>query len=146
MGKRKKSSRGPQGPKRADPLPTVFTCLFCNHESSVTVKLDKKAGVGQLDCRVCGQKFQCAVNCTFAVAFTESITDVVFFCVDLSAAVDVYGEWVDAADAVAKEDSSAQGYAGTARPPGRRLTSKAAAGDDDDDRYDGEGIVGDDEI
>ncbi|CAG9943121.1 hypothetical protein V2G26_008128 [Clonostachys chloroleuca] len=127
MGKRKKSSRGPQGPKRADPLPTVFTCLFCNHESSVTVKLDKKAGVGQLDCRVCGQKFQCAVNY-------------------LSAAVDVYGEWVDAADAVAKEDSSAQGYAGTARPPGRRLTSKAAAGDDDDDRYEGEGIVGDDEI
>ncbi|VUC21867.1 unnamed protein product [Clonostachys rosea] len=127
MGKRKKSSRGPQGPKRADPLPTVFTCLFCNHESSVTVKLDKKAGVGQLDCRVCGQKFQCAVNY-------------------LSAAVDVYGEWVDAADAVAKEDSSAQGYAGTARPPGRRLTSKAAAGDDDDDRYEGEGIVGDDDI
>ncbi|CAH0024041.1 unnamed protein product [Clonostachys rhizophaga] len=127
MGKRKKSSRGPQGPKRADPLPTVFTCLFCNHESSVTVKLDKKAGVGQLDCRVCGQKFQCAVNY-------------------LSAAVDVYGEWVDAADAVAKEDSSAQGYTGTARPSGRRLTSKAAAGDDDDDRYEGEGIVGDDEI
>lgn len=48
---------------QADPLPTTFTCLFCNHEKSVTVKLDKKAGVGQLDCRICGQKFQCAVNC-----------------------------------------------------------------------------------
>lgn len=47
-----------------DPLPTTFACLFCNHENSVSVKLDKKAGVGQLDCRVCGQKFQCAVNCT----------------------------------------------------------------------------------
>lgn len=51
---------GPQ----ADPLPTTFTCLFCNHEKSVTVKLDRKAGVGQLDCRICGQKFQCAVNCS----------------------------------------------------------------------------------
>ena len=48
---------------QADPLPSTFTCLFCNHEKSVTVKLDRKAGVGQLDCRVCGQKFQCAVNC-----------------------------------------------------------------------------------
>lgn len=83
MGKRKKSSGPPQGPKKVcdapdmltrqrvlillrvqkDGLPTVFTCLFCNHENSVTVKIDKKAGVGQLDCRICGQKFQCAVNC-----------------------------------------------------------------------------------
>ncbi|PHH70034.1 hypothetical protein CDD83_5534 [Cordyceps sp. RAO-2017] len=85
MGKRK-SSRKPMGPKKVDPLPTTFTCLFCNHEKSVTVKLDRKAGIGQLDCRVCGQTFQCAVNY-------------------LSAAVDVYGEWVDAADAVAKEDT-----------------------------------------
>ncbi|KAF4582929.1 Elf1-domain-containing protein [Ophiocordyceps camponoti-floridani] len=87
MGKRKKSSRKPMGPKKTDPLPTTFTCLFCNHEKSVTVKLDRKAGVGQLDCRICGQKFQCAVNY-------------------LSAAVDVYGEWVDAADAVAKQDTT----------------------------------------
>jgi transcription elongation factor Elf1 len=78
MGKRKKSSRGPVGPKRKDPLPSTFTCLFCNHENSVIVKLDKKAGVGQLDCRLCGQQFQCAINY-------------------LSAPVDVYGEWVDAA-------------------------------------------------
>jgi hypothetical protein len=63
MGKRKSSSK-PMGPKKKDPLPTTFACLFCNHENSVSVKLDKKAGVGHLDCRVCGQKFQCAVNCT----------------------------------------------------------------------------------
>ncbi|KAG6028912.1 hypothetical protein E4U19_001216 [Claviceps sp. Clav32 group G5] len=87
MGKRKKSSRKPMGPKKADPLPSTFTCLFCNHEKSVSVKLDRKAGVGQLDCRICGQRFQCAVNY-------------------LSAAVDVYGEWVDAADSVAKADTA----------------------------------------
>ncbi|TFA99859.1 hypothetical protein CCMA1212_007991 [Trichoderma ghanense] len=98
MGKRKSSSRKPMGPKRADPLPTTFTCLFCNHEKSVTVKLDKRAGVGQLDCRICGQKFQCAVNY-------------------LSAAVDVYGEWVDAAEAVAKQDA---GEGNTAKSFGAR--------------------------
>ncbi|KAI5461047.1 putative transcription elongation factor [Mariannaea sp. PMI_226] len=132
MGKRKKSSRGPQGPKRADPLPSTFTCLFCNHEKSVTVKLDKKAGVGQLDCRICGQKFQCAVNY-------------------LSAAVDVYGEWVDAAEAVAKEDNARATYAGTSRTLGsQRATGGRSAVDDDDnddDRrsYEGEGIVADDD-
>ncbi|KAK0728007.1 transcription elongation factor Elf1 like-domain-containing protein [Lasiosphaeria miniovina] len=78
MGKRKKSSRKPQGPRKNEPLATVFTCLFCNHEKSVSVKLDKKAGVGTLDCKTCSQKFQCGINY-------------------LSAAVDVYSEWVDAA-------------------------------------------------
>lgn len=61
-----------------EPLPTVFTCLFCNHEKSVSVKMDKKAGVGELDCKICGQRFQCGINY-------------------LSAPIDVYSEWVDAA-------------------------------------------------
>jgi len=67
---------------------------------------------------------------------------------DLSAAVDVYGEWVDAADAVAKEDSAAAAanYGGTSRPAGRRLTNRATADDDDERQYDGEGIVGDDVV
>ncbi|KAJ3529008.1 hypothetical protein NM208_g9951 [Fusarium decemcellulare] len=116
MGKRKSSSK-PMGPKKRDPLPTTFACLFCNHESSVSVKLDKKAGVGQLDCRICGQKFQCAVNY-------------------LSAAVDVYGEWVDAADAVAKEDNADAGYTGNSRAAGsgRAAGGRTTADDDDDDR------------
>lgn len=85
MGKRKSSSK-PQGPKKVlpanlppstcrnpklttppflqrDPLPTTFTCLFCNHEKSVEVKLDKKAGCGRLECKICGQRFQCGINC-----------------------------------------------------------------------------------
>ncbi|RDA83969.1 hypothetical protein CP532_0422 [Ophiocordyceps camponoti-leonardi (nom. inval.)] len=116
MGKRKKSSRKPMGPKKADPLPTTFTCLFCNHERSVTVKLDRKAGVGQLDCRICGQKFQCAVNY-------------------LSAAVDVYGEWVDAADAVAKQDTTDAGKytsPATGSGPEKRSRGTRSAGDDGD--------------
>ncbi|KOS17260.1 Transcription elongation factor 1 -like protein [Escovopsis weberi] len=125
MGKRK-SSRKPMGPKKADPLPTTFTCLFCNHEKSVTVKLDRKAGVGQLDCRVCGQKFQCAVNY-------------------LSAAVDVYGEWVDAADAVAKQGAGDAGHGGSDRAPtSRRAVGSKAAADEHDDLEHGAGYDDDD--
>ncbi|KAI0012809.1 Elf1-domain-containing protein [Xylariaceae sp. FL0662B] len=129
MGKRKKSSRKPQGPKKKDPLPTTFTCLFCNHEKSVTVKMDKKAGVGHLDCKVCGQKFQCGINY-------------------LSAPVDVYSEWVDAADAVAKGDAAGRGSASApAQRPGARQSAAGRYPDEDEDdrRYEGEGIVGDDE-
>jgi transcription elongation factor Elf1 len=128
MGKRKKSSRGPVGPKRKDPLPSTFTCLFCNHENSVIVKLDKKAGVGQLDCRLCGQQFQCAINY-------------------LSAPVDVYGEWVDAADAVAKGSSGKPSDAGAGRAiPSGRIATKATNDDDEDERrYEGDDIVADDD-
>jgi len=126
MGKRKSSSK-PQGPKKSDPLPTTFTCLFCNHEKSVAVKMDKKAGVGQLDCKVCGQKFQCGINY-------------------LSAPVDVYSEWVDAADAVAKEDAGGAGRGSLPRPGGRSAGAGRGGDDDEDDRrYEGEGVVGDDE-
>ncbi|KAL6245121.1 hypothetical protein RBB50_007896 [Rhinocladiella similis] len=84
MGKRKKSSSKPQGPKKREPLATTFTCLFCNHEKAIQVKLDKKAGVGNLHCKVCGQRFQTGINY-------------------LSAAVDVYSDWIDACENVAQE-------------------------------------------
>jgi len=130
MGKRKKSSRKPQGPRKNEPLPTVFTCLFCNHENSVTVKLEKKSGVGALECKICGQKFQCGINY-------------------LSAAVDVYSEWVDAADAVA-QDGGAEPSRGDDLVTRRRLNSGREGGSqrrvdlDDEEGYAGEGIVADD--
>ncbi|KAK7443845.1 hypothetical protein Landi51_08804 [Colletotrichum acutatum] len=119
MGKRKSSSK-PQGPKKAgyavtdansqrEVLPSKFTCLFCNHEDSVAVKLDKKAGV------------------------------------DLSAAVDVYGEWVDAADAVAKEAGPAGGSNHKTSSARRAPPSRPVDDDDDDRRYGGEGIDMDDD-
>lgn len=127
MGKRKKSSRKPQGPKKREPLPTTFMCLFCNHERSIEIKLDKKVGVGNLECKVCGQKFQCGINY-------------------LSAPIDVYSEWVDAAEAVAQEaaaEAMAEKLSG-----GRGGGSSRRVHDDDDDErggYEGEGIVPDDE-
>jgi transcription elongation factor Elf1 len=77
---------------------------------------------------------------------------------DLSAAVDVYSDWVDACDAVAKEDVEERGgeYA-PSRPAGRPIGGRARDDDedlddliDDDDEdggggYRGEGIVGDDD-
>jgi transcription elongation factor Elf1 len=84
MGKRK-SSKKPQGPKKKEKLSTSFDCLFCNHEKCIEVKVDKKAGVGDLTCKVCGQSFQTGVNY-------------------LSGAVDVYADWIDACDAVNKRE------------------------------------------
>lgn len=82
MGKRKKSSRKPGQKKKREPLgsvncsfsaphvpmddlpDTTFTCLFCHHDNSVTVKLDRKEGIAQLVCKICGQSFQSKVNRT----------------------------------------------------------------------------------
>lgn len=130
MGKRKKSSRKPQGPKKREGLAKEFTCLFCNHEKAVHVKLDKKAGVGDLSCAVCGQQFQCSIH---------TLTD----------AIDVYSEWVDAADAVAKEAALDRGSGSTsfARPGPRAPVAEREIEDDEDERrYEGEGIVADDDI
>lgn len=84
QGKRKAKAKKPVGPKKREPLSTNFTCLFCNHEKAVQVKLDKKNGVGELYCKICGQKFQSQINY-------------------LSAAVDVYSDWIDACESVAQE-------------------------------------------
>ncbi|KAI9646945.1 hypothetical protein NHQ30_004945 [Ciborinia camelliae] len=138
MGKRK-AAKKPQGPKKKESLATTFPCLFCNHENSVVCKVDKKMGVGQLTCKVCDQKFQCAINY-------------------LSAGVDVYADWVDACDAVAR-DASPAGDAAPERAPARRQSGAAAKGDDNDDDndddimgdedgmggYRGDGIVADDD-
>jgi len=139
MGKRKKAAKKPTGPRKNEPLPTVFPCLFCNHEKSVTVKVDKKAGVGALLCKVCSQQFQCSVNY-------------------LSMPVDVYSDWVDACDAVAKEDGeerAAELAPSRAPAAGRPKGGREIEEDDDDDiiddgsdglgGYGGEGVVADDE-
>lgn len=59
--------------------------MICEHESSVIVKLEKKAGRGQLDCKVCGQHFEAAGPHLFA-------------------AVDVFYEWSDFCDSAVKEE------------------------------------------
>jgi transcription elongation factor Elf1 len=129
-----------------EPLATVFPCLFCNHEKSVVVKLEKKNGVGQLNCKVCNQQYQCQVNCT--PRFTFPISRLLMQAkeregqrgcadkkTDLSAAVDVYADWVDACDHVAKENGQELGGGGDAplRAPARAMNAGRARDQDEDD-------------
>ncbi|EEB90735.1 hypothetical protein MPER_11018 [Moniliophthora perniciosa FA553] len=79
MGKRKKSSRKPAPARQKVPLDTTFTCLFCHHDNSVTVRIDRKEGIAQLVCRTCDQRYQSKVN-------------------HLTEPIDIYSEWIDAAD------------------------------------------------
>lgn len=84
MGKRKTSSRGPVK-KAKQRLDTTFTCLFCNHESSISCTIDKKTNIGTLNCKICGQSFQSPIN-------------------SLSEPIDIYSNWIDACEAVAEEE------------------------------------------
>nr|POE56722.1 transcription elongation factor 1 [Quercus suber] len=137
MGKRKKSSRGPTGPKKVssthllqcrkvshvtnipqrEGLATSFKCVFCNNENSVSVKIDKKSAIGTLSCRQCGQQYQTTTN-------------------------NVYFDWIDACDEVARDQ------AGTA-PAIRELPAyarPAAQSHAHDEKYSEEdGFVVDDE-
>ncbi|KAF2086897.1 Elf1-domain-containing protein, partial [Saccharata proteae CBS 121410] len=137
---RKKSSKKPQGPKKREPLATSFQCLFCNHENSVGVKLEKKAGVGNLLCKVCGQAYQTPITY-------------------LSAPVDVYYDWVDACEAVANEAHDGAGNRATdpyreqdhvpskhAATADRRNSGGGYEADDfvEDDEADAEGDFADD--
>ncbi|KAH8149929.1 uncharacterized protein LAJ45_06081 [Morchella importuna] len=116
MGKRKKAAKKPTGPKKNEPLATSFSCLFCNHEKAVTCKLDKKAGIGSLSCKVCGQTFQANINY-------------------LSHAIDVYSEWVDACDEVAnpKEKSTGRSAGGGSGARSIQQSRGRIEGPDDDD-------------
>jgi len=84
MGKRKTKGPKPAAKKKQSGLATQFECLFCNHENSVTVKLEKKLGLGFLTCKVCGQTFQSTMN-------------------HLTQPVDIYYDWVDACEVVNKK-------------------------------------------
>ncbi|CAG8479245.1 11953_t:CDS:2 [Acaulospora morrowiae] len=102
MGKRK-AKRKPMQKKKLV-LDTQFNCIFCNHEKSVDVKMygNREDKVGNLACRACGAKFQSIIN-------------------QLSDPVDVYSDWVDAAEMVKPEGDGGHG-------------------DYDDDQLDDEGL------
>ncbi|KAJ2787643.1 hypothetical protein GGI15_000531 [Coemansia interrupta] len=109
MGKRKSSRKVVK--KERPKLDTSFACLFCNHESSVTVTMDKDHKVGNLRCKICTASYQAAIH-------------------HLSAPVDVYSEWIDACEeakleeirktTAAAEGSSTGGGGGGGGEGGRR--------------------------
>jgi transcription elongation factor Elf1 len=97
-------------------LPSTFTCLFCNHENAVIVKIDKKGGVGNLYCKVCGQRFQTSTNY-------------------LSVAADVYADWIDACEDVAKATNEAEEVEKAKDREFSNYATTGAGGDDEDDDY-----------
>jgi transcription elongation factor Elf1 len=62
-------------------VPTIFKCLFCNHDKSVNCKLDMRSMTGSLHCSVCDAKFQTNIN-------------------SLSEKIDVFTEWLDEASEI----------------------------------------------
>jgi|TARA_B110000977_G_scaffold196171_1_gene276019 transcription elongation factor Elf1 len=86
MGKRKSSKPPPK--KVAPKVDTTFTCPFCNHDKSVTAKMDHLTEKGLVECTVCGQKYTCNIT-------------------HLSEPIDVYSDWIDACDKANKDDDDA---------------------------------------
>nr|ACJ54282.1 ELF-1-like protein [Physarum polycephalum] len=95
MGKRKKSSKPP--PKKKRPvLSKVFDCPFCDHAGSCSCELKRDAGIGKIECNVCNATFSTPIN-------------------NLSEAIDVYSDWIDAcerANTQAEEDVGEVGEVG----------------------------------
>jgi transcription elongation factor Elf1 len=40
----------------------LFNCPFCNHERSCEVKMEKTRNTGRIQCNVCMEDFQAAIN------------------------------------------------------------------------------------
>ncbi|KAI5062283.1 hypothetical protein GOP47_0022822 [Adiantum capillus-veneris] len=75
MGKRKSSAKPPPK-KKMEKLSTVFSCPFCNHESSVECRMDRKNSIGEVNCRICQEHYTTQIDA-------------------LSEPIDVYSDWID---------------------------------------------------
>ncbi|KAJ1878909.1 hypothetical protein LPJ57_003138 [Coemansia sp. RSA 486] len=108
MGKRKSSRKAAK--KEKPKLDTSFACLFCNHEKTISISMDKEHRVGNLKCRICAASYQAAIN-------------------HLSEPVDVYSEWIDACEeAKLREIAAVSGNDGSLAVSDRQSKS-AVAGD-----------------
>lgn len=108
------------------------------------VKIDRKAGIGALTCKSCGQNFQIAAN---RMLHHDNKTAHIDCPLELSQPVDIYAEWIDACEAVAKEETDARAAAAprptrprAANPstraglaPGEKLTDEDRNFIDDED-------------
>jgi transcription elongation factor Elf1 len=101
MGRRKKAQKVVKK-KVVRAVATVFKCLFCNHEKSVSCKLNLSSMIGELVCRICDAKFETQIN---------TLTD----------PIDVFSEWLDEANELQEQEqrriqeglaTRAQGFVG----------------------------------
>ncbi|KAL7752434.1 hypothetical protein RI367_001968 [Sorochytrium milnesiophthora] len=87
MGKRKSARKVVV--KRKPKLDTAFNCLYCNHEQAVEVRMDNEKKLGFLRCRICDERWQSKIT-------------------TLSEPVDVYSDWLDAAEEAQKQADEGQ--------------------------------------
>jgi transcription elongation factor Elf1 len=78
MGRRAKKQKVVT--KKRATLAKRFKCPFCANEQVVECKMDFKAGVGSLECRLCGASYQMPIH-------------------HLHEPIDVFSEWLDDCDA-----------------------------------------------
>ncbi|OBA22200.1 Elf1-domain-containing protein [Metschnikowia bicuspidata var. bicuspidata NRRL YB-4993] len=106
MGKRKTAAKPVKKVKQK--LDISFRCLFCNHEKSVICTMDKRNGIGDLHCKICGQSFQTAIN-------------------SLSHPVDIYSDWIDACEDLAEDNEAEK----SAEEAGESVKGQYEYSDDD---------------
>jgi transcription elongation factor Elf1 len=85
MAKRKTTTRKAKKKVKLT-LDKTFSCVFCNHEHTVSTKLDRENKIAYLTCSACSVDWNCAIN-----ALTEPI--------------DVYSEWIDACELVERNQN-----------------------------------------
>jgi len=87
MGRRAK--KAPVVTKKRVALAKRFKCPFCANENAVECKMEIRAGVGSLSCRLCGASYQMPIH-------------------HLHEPIDVFSEWLDDCEAAERGGGSAQ--------------------------------------
>eukprot|EP00934_Nitzschia_sp_Nitz4_P002417 Nitzschia sp. Nitz4//scaffold37_size175936//56302//56865//NITZ4_002038-RA/size175936-processed-gene-0.182-mRNA-1//1//CDS//3329549764//2412//frame0 len=95
MGRRAK--KAPVQTKKRPTLSKRFKCPFCANEDTVECKMDFRAGIGSLACRLCAASYQMPIH-------------------HLHEPVDVFSEWLDDCEAAAQGRTD-EGHAAPAGGP-----------------------------
>lgn len=106
MGRRAK--KAPVQTKKRPTLAKRFKCPFCANDQVVECKMDFRAGIGSLECRLCGASYQMPIH-------------------HLHEPVDVFSEWLD--DCQAAEQQQQGG--GAAEPAVNQYDEEEEDEDDD---------------
>lgn len=109
MGKRKTAKKVQ---KKARPrVMGSFDCMYCHHTGSIRITINKKAKIGTVRCSQCNVDWSTTTSA-------------------LSEPIDIFCEWVDAAEEANAERPSAPRGGGSSRGSASRARDDS---DDDDD-------------
>ena len=99
--------------KKRPTLSKRFKCPFCANEETVECKMDNKAGVGSLLCRLCSASYQMPIH-------------------HLHEPIDVFSEWLDDCEAAANGGRAPGADAGAAADGAAPRYNDEDDEDDDD--------------